>query len=1046
MKRNYYLLLAFFLLSIGTAFSQATTSKIQGIALDEAGQPLVNVNVTAKHTPTGTVSSTATSLTGRFSLSSLRIGGPYTVTFSYVGYRTIELTDIFLDLGKASELKISMASEGEQLKDVIVKTTSKSGIFNSNKTGAETNIGRRELTKLPSISRSASDFTRLEPSASGGSFGGRNDQFNNFTLNGSVFNNPFGLDAATAGGQSDAQPISLDAIDQIQVATAPYDVALAGFTGAAVNAVTKSGTNKLTGTVYGFYRNQDFTGNKIKGEKIFVPSLQQFQTGFSVGGALIKDKLFAFANFESDNRSDLGQTWFPNRGTGAINESRVLLADLVNVQNSLRSIGYDPGAFEGFKRETKSIKGIVKIDWNINKNNRLALIYNFLKASKENPAHPSALGFREANSQRLQFENSGYRINNNIQSFLAELNSNFSSKVTNKFQVGYTHFDDFRDALSAPFPSFRINDGNNATYITAGHEPFSVNNKLDQKVFQFSDNLEISAGNHNITFGFSFEKFSFGNSFNLGAYDYFNPGTGYIGTFFGDFANMAAFNTAISNGALSAAYANAQNVFRNNNANDKWTLAETNVGQAAVYLQDEFSVSKRFTLTYGIRFDKPLFFDTADKAQEFITNFGGAYDPTIPYYNPNTGAKTFFDSTKMPSASVIASPRLGFNWDANGDGTLQVRGGTGIFSGRFPFVWLGNQISNPNSFFYQVVDPNFKFPKVYRASLGIDKKLKNGLILTADLAYSKEMNGAAVQNWGLRNPSGTLVGSDTRPIYLNSDKGNSAYVFTNTRLGRTYNASFKAQKTFTSGLYTSIAYNYLDSKDVNSIEAEITGDAFAFNPVVGNANTASLANSKYGDKHRIIGVISKSWKYGKDQKWSTGAATFFEYAQGGRFNYTYAGDLNNDGSNLNDLLYIPTATQINTMNFSGTPAAQLVQKQAFEAFVQQDNYLSANRGNYAERYGALAPWRGKWDVKFTQDLRLKNSNIIQFSVDILNFGNLLNSDWGLVQQPDSVQPLGVNVTAGVPTYTFNPSLKKTFVYDTSLQSRWQMQFGLRYSF
>ena len=1048
MKKQLLFSMLIAIFSAVSVFSQVTTSKIQGVVSDETSAGLFGANIVAKHLPTGTVSGTITMESGRYSLQNLRIGGPYTITISYIGYKTVEYTNVYLTLGTAFDLDVKMESESEQLGEVVI-TGGRSAIFNNSRTGAETNVGSRELTKLPTISRSSSDFTRLDPSASGGSFGGRNDQFNNFTLDGSIFNNPFGLDAATPGGQTGAQPVSLDAIEQISVSTAPYDVTLSGFTGASVNAVTKSGTNKVSGTVYGFFRNQDLTGSKIKGEDIFVPKLEQTQYGFSVGAPIIKDKLFIFANFEKDERTDLGQTWLPNRGTGAINESRVLESDLMNVQTKLRSIGYDPGSYEGFTHESNSTKGILKLDWNINEDNRLAVIYNFLDASRELPAHPTALGFRGPSSQILQFQNSGYQINNKLKSILIELNSSLADNITNKLQVGYTHFDDFRNPMSAPMPAFRIQDGSGGNYIVAGHEPFSIHNTLDQKVFQLTNNLNISKGDHNYTIGFSFEKFQFDNSFNLGAYGYgFGPGSypeyptgGYVGAFFGDFANMAAFNTGISSGMLADAMANAQNVFETNNTNNSWSLAETNVGQMAFYLQDEYSINENFKLSYGVRFDKPLFFDSSKKAQEVIDR-GAVYVPEIPYTDPSTGETVFLNSTKMPNNQFLISPRAGFNWDVNGDKTVQFRGGSGLFTGRFPFVWLGNQIANPNVFYYQVVDPDFKFPQVWRNSLGLDYQLENGVVLTTDLSYTKDINGAHVQNWGLNEPSGTLNGVDNRPVYLASDKGNNAYVFTNSDKGRTFNASFKAQKTFEGGLYLMGAYNFLNSKDVNSIEAEITGDAFDFNPTLGNVNDATLSYSKYGDTHRFIGVASKTWKYGANDQWGTTLSAFVEYAQGGRFNYTYAGDINNDGSPLNDLIYVPTSAEVNQMQFSGPGQAA-----AFEQFIQQDDYLSGRRGNYAERYGALAPWRGKWDMKFIQELKVSDDNSIQFSIDILNVGNMINSDWGLVQQPNAVQPIGVSVDGtGTPTYTFNPDLKDTFVYDASLLSRWQMQFGLRYSF
>ena len=1051
MKKQFLFSMLIAVFSVVSIFSQVTSSKIQGIVSDDTSAGLFGANVVAKHLPTGTVAGTMTLEGGRFLLPNLRVGGPYTITISYIGFKTVEYTDVYLDLGKAFDLDVNMESESEQLGEVVING-GRNTTFNSDRTGAETSVGRRELTKLPTISRSASDFTRLDPSASGGSFGGRNDQFNNFTLDGSIFNNPFGLDAATPGGQTGAQPVSLDAIEQISVSTAPYDVTLSGFTGASINAVTKSGTNKVSGTVYGFFRNQDLTGSKVKGEDIFVPKLEQKQYGFSLGAPIIKDKLFVFANFEKDDRTDLGQTWLPNRGSGAINESRVLESDLQAVQSALLGLGYDPGSYEGFTHESNSTKGILKLDWNINENNRLAVIYNFLDASSDKTAHPTAVSFRGPSSQILQFQNSGYQINNKLQSFLMELNSKLDDNVTNKLQVGYTHFDDFRNPFSAPAPVINIyKDG--SPYIIAGHEPFSIHNTLDQKVFQFTNNLNINKGNHNYTIGFSFEKFQFENSFNLAGYDNFTfpyRGTFTIPGFGGPYPSVQDFlDLAGPGGVVSENLTYAQNVFNNSNAagagNDGgWKLAETNVGQMAFYLQDEWNVNDDFKLSYGVRFDKPLYFDTSKLIQKYInTGNGSTRDNSIQYYDPETGDAVMLNSTKMPNNQFLISPRVGFNWDVNGDRTVQFRGGTGLFTGRFPFVWLGNQVSGADDGFFQIVDPDFKFPQVWRSSLGLDYQLENGVVLTTDISYTKDINGAHVQNWGLKTPTGTLSGVDNRPIYDASDKGsNNAYVFTNSDKGRTFNASFKAQKSFENGLYLMAAYNFLNSKDVNSIEAEITGDAFAFNPNLGNVNDATLAYSKYGDTHRIIGVASKTWQYGSNNQWGTTLSTFFEYAQGGRFSYTYGGDINNDGSFVNDLIYVPTSGEVNQMQFSGTGQAA-----AFEQFIQQDDYLSGRRGSYAERYGAMAPWRGKWDMKFIQELKVSKTNAIQFSIDILNVGNMINSDWGVVQQPNAVQPIGVSVDGtGTPTYTFDPNLKDTYVYDVSLMSRWQMQFGLRYSF
>ncbi len=1040
MRKNSHLIVIFAMLISLAGFAQVTTSSMRGTVVDATNQPLPAASIVAIHTPTGTNYGSATNFDGVAYLRNMRIGGPYTVTVSFVGFKTQEITNVYLTLGKTLDLDIVMA-EDNQLEEVVVKASTGNSVFGDSRTGAQTSIGRDALTKLPTISRAASDFTRLEPSAAGNSFGGRNDQYNNFSLDGSIFNNPFGLDSPTPGGQTSSQPISLDAIDQISVSIAPYDVTQSGFTGASVNAVTKSGSNEFRGTVYGYFRNDAMTGDKIKGDQLAKADLEQQQYGFSLGGPIVKDKLFFFVNFEIDDRDDLGSSWAPNTGSGAVNESRVTQNDMIAVSQRLAELGYDTGDYEGFLYKTESVKGIAKLDWNINDNNRLSLVYNFLDASREQPAHPTALAFRGPSASTLQFENSGYQINNQLQSILLELNSTLTDNVTNKLQVGYTSFNDFRNPMSTPAPSINILE-NGSPYIIAGHEPFSINNKLEQSIFQFTDNLTYYYKNHGITMGISYEKFKFGNSFNLGAYGargVFFPTSGSVDDFLNDpsIADDLAFATLeherlTSNGEGNPGGFNWYNM---------------DVGQMSFYLQDEWGITNNFTLTYGIRFDKPLYYDSSQYAQDFIDT-QCCYIPTIEYFDPDTGDEVFFDSTQMPTNSIMISPRVGFNWDVKNDNTFQIRGGSGIFTGRFPFVWLGNQIGSPNFWFYQVVDPDFKWPQVWRTNLGADYEFENGIILTTDLSYTKDINGAHVQNWGLKDPTGTLSGVDNRPIY-DGDRnsfGNDAYVFTNSDEGRIWNWSVKVEKRWINDFYASVAYNYLNAKDVNSIEAEITGDAFVGNPALGNVNDAVLAHSKYGDDNRFIGVISKKWNYGNRDRWGSTISSFLEYAQGGRFSYTYGGDINGDGSGLNDLIYIPTSSEVSQMNFTSPEMAQ-----EFDEFIQQDDYLNDHRGDYADRYGAISPWRGRIDVKFLQDYNFfigEKSQTVQFSVDILNFGNMLSSNWGVVQEPNSIQPIGVSVdpTTKVPTYSFDGNLQKTFGYDTSLVSRWQMQIGLRYIF
>ncbi|MCU0445955.1 MAG: TonB-dependent receptor [Microscillaceae bacterium] len=1045
-KRFFYLITLLLLGSIGwqNLFAQVTTSAIKGVVADESGQVLPGVSIVATHLPSGTTYGIATGGDGSYTILNMRIGGPYTVEASYVGYQNLKVENVFLQLGEKKEIKFKLKS-GVDLQEVIINAD-KDDLINSSRTGAGSVVSLEQLQTFPTITRSAADLTRLNPlAAEGGSFGGRNDQFNNYTLDGSIFNNPFGLDAATPGGQSNAQPVSLDAIEQISVSFAPYDVTKAGFTGASVDAVTKSGTNKFTGSVFGYFRNSDMTSGTVDGTSVNRGDLSQFQSGFSVGGPIIKNKLFFFANFELERRSDLGSYFEPNNGQSGENISRVLASDMTNISNLLRqTFNYETGAISGFKHRSDNQKGLFKLSYNLSQAHKLAITYNFLDAFREQPAHPSALGRRGPDVFTLQFQNSGYRINNTLHSIKAELNSQFGSKFANKFQAGYTSFRDSRDPFSAPFPVLNIwKDG--SPYIIAGHEPFSINNRLTQDVFQLTNNFNIYLKKHTFTIGTSFERFAFDNSFNL---------TGYGARVFFPGVDINDVGTFIPSQGFRDEVVAARAAFENNNRNNSWALAETNIGQWAMYAQDEISVTPNLTLTIGLRTDMPLYFNTRDKMQENIDRQGGGYVRNITYYDAD-GNPTLLNSLRFPRQTPLFSPRIGFNFDINGDQTMQLRGGSGIFTGRFPFVWIGNQVANPNFFFYVVTDPNFKFPQVWRTNVGFDRKFANGWAFSADVIYTQDLQAMMVRNYGLRTPTGTLAGIDNRPIYLESDRAKNqfggvtnAYVFTNTNVGYSFNTMLQVTKTFANNMKASLSYNFLDVRDAASIDAEISSDAYERNPAnILNSNRPELAPALYGNKHRIVGSFYKKFSYG--EKMATHVAIFMEYLQGGRFSYTYSGDINNDGSGLNDLIYIPTNAEIDQMPFTGNAEAITAQRNAFKSYIAQDKYLRKNQGEYAEKYAAINPWYSRWDMRIMQELRLGNGNSFQLSLDILNVGNLISSAWGVRQLATNtglVQPLSVSVASGVPTYTFDTAQKSTFFNDFSLNSRWQMQLGLRYNF
>ena len=1056
------------------ANAQVTTATVSGIVNSISGEALAKAGVTVEFPDAGIRENLITKADGRFTVPNLRVGGPYKITVTHISHQSASYDNVFLELGPNNVFEFILEKKIVDLNAVVV--TGKSAIFDNKRTGASTNISSRQLRTMPTISRSADDFLRLTPSASanynGMSFAGRNGQYNNFSLDGAVFNNPFGLDSQTPGGQTNSQPISLDAIDQIQVNIAPYDVTQAGFTGAGVNTVTKSGSNNSTGTIYGFFRNQSMTGKKVDGNKFNIPDLSQFQGGASISGAIVKNKFYYFVNVETEQRTDEVSAYRAKNSTnaGLSNTSRVLEQDLIDVSSILKNkFGYETGAYQGYSHDQNNYKWLAKFDWNINSTHKLSFTYNGLDATKDKPAHPSAIGRRGPDYTTMQFRNSGYKMYNKINSFSTELKSNWKGNYSNKLRLVYTVFKDKRTPFSTPFPVVNITKYG-SRYIIAGHEPFSINNILNQNAFQATNDFTIYKKSHSITAGMSFESFKFANSFNL---------TGYGPAIFSDI-DIQTFKDSVpvSGATVFGAYPLDYDVtFAQNHANaNQWNWYYLTVAQLSAYLQDNWQVNKKLKITYGLRIDKSSIFNSSYKSANLNADgtFAGTYttgNPTVPNNdnlvlfdangNPvKNGVGKDLDNTRMPKGT-LASPRLGFNWDAKGNKTLQVRGGTGIFTGRFPFVWIGNHVGNPFSSFYNATDSKFRWPQVWRSNIGTDIKIPSNTILTIDVAYTKDIKAMMVRNYKLGNPTGQLNSGigDTRKIYTAADQGaNNAYVFTNTNLGYQFNFTAQAQRTFKNGFYTMVAYNYLIAKDASSISAEISSDAFDRNPILNNANQARLTPSLYGNKHRFITALSKQFEYGKAKNMKTTISIFGSWTSGNRYAYVYGGDINNDGSNSNDLMYVPTNAEIDVMNFAsvtdvnGQLADQSSQRAALKSFIAQDKYLSSRRGAYTEKYDAETPWFGQVDMKIMQDFKIKKtSKTIQFSLDFVNLGNLISSKWGVRKYATSIgyyQPLSVSLTNNntTPVYQFDTNLKNTFTSSPDLLSRWQMQLGFRYIF
>ena len=1058
MKKRLPILLVGLVLAMGTAFGQGvTTASMSGRVTDAEGEFLPGATLQAKHEPTGTMYVGVTNAEGRYNLRGMRTGGPYTLTVSFVGFGSQTDDNLYLRLGVDLVVDFTLTASEVELGEVEVIADQ-----SADQTGASTSLGEETLLQLPTISRSANDFTRLTPQSDGLSFGGRNNLYNNFSLDGSIFNNSFGLDVATPGGQTDAQPVSLDAIEQIQVSLAPFDVRQGGFTGAGVNAVTRSGTNQVSGSVYHFFRNDAMVGNSVNGTEAPNLDFGTTQSGFRIGGPIVKNKVFFFVNAEAERRTQLAHGFVADGSpldgsvtTVDYNEAQAVRDHLINNYN------YDPGRFEGYTHDTYNNKLIAKLDWNISQNHDFSFRFNYLDSWKDILPHPEAIGGRGPTPFRLPFENSSYRINNDIFSYVGELNSRWDNAV-NRMLVGYTAFRDVRESWSLRnegryFPTIDIWDNfNGVTHMTAGSEMFSTGNLLNQDVFQFTNDFTVFRGAHTITAGVNYEQFAFDNSFNL----FFYPWVVY-----GSTANFLNDDPLFSVGTGPSENPADLNALMSARQNNEFALAEVTMGLLGIYVQDEWQTTDRLALTIGLRADIPLYLSSI-APDPVVQSFDGWVD--------ENGNSADFDPSKFPNSRPLISPRLGFNLDAKGDRSLIVRGGTGIFTGRIPFVWLGNQASNSflnegfSTFQVNATAEDFRLPQVWKSNLAVDQDWGKGWSSTLEVIYGKDINAIAHRNYTMVAPTARLTGTgDDRaifqgneaniynnPNYPNSGIDAGAIVLDNTDLGYQFSLTALVDKQFDFGLNANLAYTFLESKDLTSIPAEIAADAFQRNPVVGNPNMPQFSWSRYGLRHRFVGGASYRITYGK---WATSIGSFYEIAQGNRYSYVYAGDLNRDNSaaNNNDLLYVPTdqndiffgEIDTNGVLIEATDAAQ--QWAALDAFISQDPYLSQRRGQYAERNGATLPWFAQMDVKLLQDFALStggNTHRFQLSLDILNIGNLINDSWGVRYLVSNAQPLSlVGMDANnTPYFNFDTSLTDSYTADVSVASKWQMQLGLRY--
>jgi len=1031
--------------------AQVTTSSITGTVKD-ATQALPGASVKAIHVPTGTVYGLTTNNDGRFSIANARVGGPYTIEVSYVGYSPKKYDNIYLKLGEPFVLNVVVTDDAAQLNEVRVVGNQPNAIMNSNKSGSSTVVTRAQIQNLPTISRSVNDLTRLTPQAGGNNgIGGGNFRSNNFSVDGANFNNQFGIGQNVPANGS---PISIDALEQISVNVTPYDVRQSGFTGGSVNAVTRSGTNKFFGNAFFTMRGEEQQGKRIKDFRLPDAQIQSFDEknfGFSLGGPIIKDKLFFFVNAEKKKTIQPGTPRIAATDAlpyGSISTVTKTTASFMNEVKSylLSNYGYDPGIYQGYSNISDNEKLFARLDWNISNNHRFSVRYNQVESQTPSSASTSVTGSgvptiggyvnnRSGNVQNagLPFSNSNYFTAANLYSAVAELNSTFGSKFTNVARAAYTNQNDPRNSESALFPMVDILDGTpsgrnvGSVLTTFGYEAFTYGNLRDVETYTYSDDLSIALGKHNLTLGLQAEFSTTKNGFQ-------RFGTG--------FYTFASWNDFVDN-QRPLQYTVTYPL----TADGSQAFPSFKFAQYSAYLQDEFNVSDRLKLTGGIRFEQATYPDVSEvRTHPLVAQQSFAGGKTI-----NTGA--------LPESRMTYSPRFGFNWDVNGDRSLQLRGGTGIFTGRIPFVWIVSQSGDAGLLQYtqsytgndvplfnpspapnltspkaqagltmpgtiSALSSDLKFPQTWKSSLAVDFRLPLGIVATLEGIYGKDLNVAVAKNVNLKDPVqlNNPASSDNRPFFASSNNAkqyvntntagfidpagttaNNVIEMTNAKGGYNWLATAQLTKNFSNGLGLMVAYTRSDQRNYGDQGGDQLLNLWSIPPTSTNPNNPTLSYSSNLTPDRVIANVSyrKEWL----GNLATSFSLFYEGSQQGRFSYVYSSDLNRDGQSGNDLIYIPR--DANDIQFAdirtGSGAAQRVlytaaeQNAAFQSYIDQDKYLSSRRGQYAERNGATSPWRNQFDFRLVQEV-FKNvggtKNSFQFTADIFNVGNLINRNWG----------------------------------------------------
>lgn len=1063
------------LLSIGAYSQGSTTSSIRGQISEEGQGPIIGGNVTAVHTPTGTFYGTSTDDEGFYRIDNMRVGGPYTLTYSFVGLEETVINNVTLRLGEPFIRNVELGASAIQLDEVVV--TAKSGSVGRN-SGSSTQISSEDIDAIPTLNRNLADFTKLTPQSSGSSFAGVNNRFNAIFVDGAVNNDVFGLaGSGTNGGQTGISPFSIDIIDQIQVVLSPYDVTFGGFAGGGINAVTKSGTNKLKGTAYWFHQNESLVG-KTNGteadrigltERTRVAEFNKNTYGASLGGPIAKDKAFFFVNAEI--QKDVTPTPF-NVETYTREDNRSSVSDLEGLRTFLmNTYNYDPGTFGATSDELEGLKLFAKLDINLNNNNKLTIRHNYTKAEE--------FDRNGGNSGRINFSNNGVFFPSITNSSAIELNTSVGNTMSNNLIIGYTTVNDDRGSLGSDFPFVIIDDGNGS--IRFGTEPFSTGNVLEQKVFTLTDNLKLYKGKHTLTFGTHNEFYDIRNIFlpwNFGQYEY---------------NSLDDFLT----GAPADDYRRVYSLVDNITGDETAAAAEFNAMQLGFYAQDQIQLSDKFNLTAGLRLDIPVITTDPGEAPRFN-------DEVIPRLAAEHPLANNVEAGAAPSGQLMFSPRVGFEYTV--DNSATIRGGVGIFTSRIPFVWPGAMFNNnglTSTFLgafgipgdiafrpdiqnqYVFEDPSvpsgdmnlftkdFKYPQVFRGNIAYDKTFAGGWQTSFEALYTKTLNNITYSNLNTSTEVDfTWTGSgDNRPVFVRSELDEDAfgavYVGSNTSQGSTYNLTATVSKQFPSGFNLYAAYSFSDARAGSEGTSSQNSSGWRGQVNINGRNDPSFGRSDFSVGSRLISVLSYNLNWGSSGNHSTNISLFYEGQSGQAFSYVIgdrsAQNINNQRGSTSrnrSLVYVPSGpSDINLVEYTAGSRVVSVAEQweNLNALIEEDPGLSSRRGQYAEKNGSRDPFSSQIDLAIKHNVGTKfgdNLHKLQFSFDIFNLPNLISNSWGTnFSVPGDFNNYFLYEFEGyaddgtTPTFTYrDEDLGNDRFNIAALSSRWRMRFGVRYIF